>query len=96
MTTVILHIVALALYLIASCCFVAELYLRKGQWHRIGTGVALLGAAVHTLAIGWWCATVHQTPFAANSGTLSVAAWILALSFLPLITFQTNFPQSQA
>ncbi|MEP6757319.1 MAG: cytochrome c biogenesis protein CcsA [Chthonomonadales bacterium] len=84
MNTIVLHIISLAFYIIASCCFIAELYLRKERLQRIGTGVAVAGAGIHTLAIGWWCATVHQTPFAANSGTLSVAAWILAISFLPV------------
>ena len=84
MNTVILHIFAFSLYFLASCAFAANLYLRGGRWQNIGTAVAVLGAGFHTLGIGWWCATIHQTPFAASSGTLSVAAWILALSFLPV------------
>ena len=79
-----IHGIGLLLYIGASVLYGANIALRSPT-HVVRARASLLaGAVVHTLAIGAFCIQTHQTPFASAFGTLSVAAWVVILAYLPV------------
>jgi ABC-type transport system involved in cytochrome c biogenesis permease subunit len=85
---------AFAIYLAAAVCYGAFLFLRAPSAPtalpdanvpmsvaRFGRPLLLAALAIHFLAIGAHCMATRRSPFASEFGTLSVAAWIIALVF---------------
>ncbi len=62
---------------------------RSLRW--TGRVLLLLGILFQFAATGVWCATMHRSPFASEYGTLSVLAWIIAVTFA-LIDLRRNLP----
>lgn len=56
-----------------------------------GRVLLLLGVLFQFAATGVWCVTMHRSPFASEYGTLSVLAWIIAVTFA-LIDLRRNLP----
>lgn len=91
MSATLLHACALALYIFAGIFYGANLTLKTPAYTKRARILFLIAVAVHTVAIGVHCLLARQSPFASASGTLSVAAWALALIFLP-IEFRSRMP----
>lgn len=88
---------AFAVYVAATVCYGAFLFLRAPSAPiassdasalpsvaRFGRPLLLAALGIHFLAIGAHCITTRSSPFASEFGTLSVAAWIVALVFAAL------------
>src|SRR5437667_5252849 len=87
----LLHSLTLIGYLCAATFYGANLSLRTAR-HLMAARISFVTAILfQTAAIGVFCVTTHQSPFASSYGTLSVAAWIIALLYLP-VEFQTHVP----
>lgn len=84
MSPLLLHGIALLFYAAAAVNFSANLLLRKAEMERLPRLLLVIGVLAHTTAIGAFCVTVRQSPFASAFGTLSIAAWAIALLSLPL------------
>lgn len=84
MISAILHSVVLIAYLIAAVLYGANLALKEPERLRQARYVYISGFVIHTLAIGHFCVTYHQSPFSSAFGALSVAAWAMVLLFIPL------------
>jgi ABC-type transport system involved in cytochrome c biogenesis permease subunit len=93
MTFPILTIIALACYLASSVCNGAVLFLNAPAapvgiaplpaalpLARYGRPLLLLGIVVHFFAIGMWCVSTHSSPFASETGTLTILAWTIAIA----------------
>ncbi len=104
MTFAVLNAIAFALYLAASVCNGATLFLRAsaapslappdrsgGRAARLGRPLLLLGLLAQFGAIGAWCVQTHHTPFASEYGTLAVLAWSIALAYL-LVDLRGRLP----
>jgi ABC-type uncharacterized transport system permease subunit len=83
----LLVLTALA-YLIASALYGAATFRGRsggsaGLMHA-GLCAAIIGAVVHTIAIGARCITTHNTPFVSPPDTLSAVGWAITLVFLLL------------
>jgi ABC-type uncharacterized transport system permease subunit len=91
MSATLLHAGALAWYIMAGIFYGANLTLKTPAHTERARIFFLVAVTVHTLAIGVHCMLTRQSPFASASGTLSVAAWALALIFLP-IEFRSRMP----
>lgn len=86
------NVVALALYIAAAVCHGADLFLTPSETPpapaRSHTRIAVLGlvllvmgALFQVYATGLWCVTMRVSPFAGEFGTLSILAWVMALSY---------------
>lgn len=84
MSSVALHSGALTAYLIVATLYGASLALRAPALVSRARPLLILGILLHTAAIGAFCVQSHQSPFANSFGTLSVAAWTVALLYLPV------------
>lgn len=97
MTFAILTVVALGCYLASSACNGAVLFLNApaapagvsalqttSSITRFGRPLLLLGIVVHFFAIGMWCVSTHNSPFATETGTLTVLAWAIAVAMAVL------------
>lgn len=84
MSSVVVHAAALLAYLAAAVFYGANLSLRASTHLGKARALFLLGVFLHTTAIGLFCLQVRQSPFASSYGTLSVAAWAVALLYLPV------------
>jgi HemX protein len=91
MSATLLHAGALVWYIFAGIFYGANLTIKAPAHTERARIFFLVAVAVHTLAIGAHCMLTRQSPFASASGTLSVAAWALALIFLP-IEFRSRMP----
>ena len=92
MTSAALTAMAFVFYLMAAACYGAVLFLRvpaapataiafPQKVARLGQPLLFFGIIAQFVAIGAWCMTTHRSPFASEYGTLSVAAWAIALAF---------------
>ncbi len=91
MSAILLHAFALAFYILAGIFYGANLSLRTPIHTRRARIFFVIAVGLHTAAIGAHCVITRQSPFAGSYGTLSVAAWAVALIFLPL-EFRTRIP----
>ena len=94
MNSATLAVFSLALFLCATVCYGAALFLetpaapsiptRKQEplkttlWGRV---LAWGGILVLFSSIGVWCVQMHRSPFASSFGTLIVSAWSMALLY---------------
>jgi ABC-type transport system involved in cytochrome c biogenesis permease subunit len=86
-----LTILALLCYVLAAASWGAALFLHapaspllQSRPERISFAARLLlfcGIVLQFAAIGAWCMDTHRSPFASEFGTLSVAAWGIAIVF---------------
>ncbi len=92
MTSGLMTIIAFSSYLISSVGFGTVMFLRSNptgsSTAKLAHGISKfarpllwLGIIVQFAAIGLWCVTTHRSPFASEYGTLSTAAWMIALIF---------------
>lgn len=108
MTFAVLTILALTCYLASSACNGAVLFLNApaapagvgalssaGPITRYGRPLLLLGIAVHFCAIGMWCVSTHSSPFASETGTLTVLAWMVALA-MAVLDYRGRLPAVSA
>lgn len=97
-----LSLLAFAFYLAAVVSYGAVFFLRSPAAPssqaigaplipRLGRPFLLLGILAQFAAIGAWCVTMHRSPFASQFGTLSVAAWAIAISMAAL-DFRARLP----
>lgn len=84
MSSVAFHLLALAAYLGAAIFYGANVALKTPAHIRRARLAFGLGILLHTAAIGAFCLQVRQSPFSSGFGTLSVAAWAVALLYLPI------------
>jgi len=84
MSSVVIHATALFAYLAAAVFYGANLALRAPTHLNKARLLFVCGIVLHTTAIGTFCVQTHQSPFASSYGTLSVAAWAVALLYLPV------------
>jgi len=84
MTEAAFLIAAAVAYLLGSVAYGAHLLLRQPALAAMGRMAAILGAALHTVAIGLHCARTHQTPFTTPAEALSASGWAVALAYLAL------------
>jgi len=56
----------------------------EGVAVRFVRPLLLTGVVVQFAAIGAWCVTRHLSPFASETGTLSVVAWAMAIAYAVL------------
>ncbi len=84
MISAILHSIVLFAYLAAAVLYGANLALKEPKRLLQARYVYLTGFALHTLAIGHFCVTYHQSPFSSAFGSLSVSAWAMVLLFIPI------------
>jgi len=80
----IAHAVALLVYVAASVFYGATLALRTTRNTTLARALFLTAIAVHVGAIGFLCVQTRQSPFATTFGTLSIAAWAVAILYLPV------------
>jgi ABC-type uncharacterized transport system permease subunit len=80
----VLHIVALLGYVAAAVLFGAAISLREPRHGVSARLLFVLAVSAHTGAIGAFCAEQKVSPFASGYGTLSVASWVAALTYLPI------------
>jgi len=83
MTSAIVHLMALMFYIVSSIFYGSHLSLRAPWPLRHARFFFVLGFLFHTAAIGALCMQVQRSPFSSAFGTLSVAAWAIALFYLP-------------
>lgn len=83
MTAAAVHLIALALYIAASVFYGAHLSLKVPGHLRSARLFFVLGFLFHTAAIGTLCVQMQRSPFSSAFGTLSIAAWTVALLYLP-------------
>lgn len=108
MTFAILTIIALACYLASSACNGAVLFLNApaapagvsavpagGSITRFGRPLLLLGILVHFFAIGMWCISTHNSPFASQTGTLTILAWTIAIA-MAVLDYKSRLPAVSA
>ncbi len=84
MTHVVLHVITLLAYVGSGVFYSANLTLKTPSYIKRARVFLVLGLILHTAAIGAFCVNVKQSPFASSFGTLSVAAWAVALICLPV------------
>jgi HemX protein len=84
MSSAVLHAAALLAYLAASVLYGANLALKAAAHVRRARLCFLAAVLIHTAAIGALCLSTHRGPFVTGFGTLSVAAWAVALLYLPV------------
>ncbi len=84
-----LNILALLLYAAAAAGYGAGIVLdarnapifdNRLRLAGMALPLLLIGIGVQVAATGSWCVNTHLSPFAAEYGTLSVLAWIMALA----------------
>ena len=108
MTFAILTVLALCCYLASSACNGAVLFLNApaapagvsaltttSPITRYGRPLLLLGIAIHFFAIGMWCISTHNSPFASEAGTLTVLAWVIAIAMAAL-DYRSRLPAVSA
>lgn len=103
MNSALLSALSLALYLAAAVCYGAALFLRVASTAapaarktptplaRAARYLLVGGLIIHFFAIGALCLQTHRSPFAGIYGTLSITAWLLALTYLGL-DFRIRLP----
>ena len=84
MNAVPMHAGVLLVYVLAAVFYGAGLALRAPKHALRGRVFFLLALVLHTAAIGAFCVQMRQSPFATSFGTLSVAAWTIALIYVPV------------
>ena len=84
MNALTVHGLALLAYIAASVLYGAGLALRSSTQTQRARIALIVGVAIHTLAIGAFCVQTKQSPFASAYGTLSVAAWVTVLIYVPI------------
>jgi ABC-type uncharacterized transport system permease subunit len=82
MATISLHILTMLAYLAAAILYGANLSLRSASRSRMAHLWFIGGILLNTAAIGHFCLTYRESPFASTYGSLSVAAWTSALAWL--------------
>jgi cytochrome c-type biogenesis protein CcsB len=78
----ILIIIACVLYLLSAVSFLVFLFKARSRFQRWGTGLLLVGFAVHTAAVALGFFLARHIPVRNLYETLSFAAWALAGCFL--------------
>ncbi len=91
MSHTILHGLSLLGYVCAAIFYGANLSLRSRRHLLLARTSFVAALIMQTAAIGAFCITTHQSPFASTYGTLLVTAWIIAIVYLP-VEFQTHVP----
>jgi ABC-type uncharacterized transport system permease subunit len=86
-----IHAIALAAYLTAAVFHGANLSLRAASHGRTARFLLLGAFLAHTAAIGSLCVSQGRSPFVSAFGTLSVAAWAVAL-FSLIVEFGIRLP----
>lgn len=84
MSAIPMHVGVLLVYVLAAMFFGAGLALRAPKPALAGRLLFILALALHTASIGAYCVQVRQSPFASSFGTLSIAAWTIALAYVPV------------
>jgi ABC-type uncharacterized transport system permease subunit len=84
MTSISFHVAALLAYIAAAVFYGANLSLKNVAQVKQARVWFIIALLIHTTAIGVFCVTVKQSPFASGLGTFSVASWAVALLFLPI------------
>lgn len=80
-------------YFLAAVGYGAFMMLRTKGLVRAARLATAIGVVCHTCAIGFHCATTHETPFMTPADTLSATAWAIALAVLCLeILIKTALP----
>src|SRR5437763_11997414 len=79
-----MHAGVLLVYALAAMFYGSSLALRSPAQATRGRVCFILAVALHTAAIGAYCIQARFSPFATSFGTLSIAAWCLALIYLPV------------
>jgi len=62
---------------------------------RFGRPLLLLGIVIQFFAIGMWCISTHASPFASETGTLTVLAWMIAIAMAAL-DYRSRLPAVSA
>ena len=104
----VLTVLALGCYLASSVCNGAVLFLNApaapagvsalsapSSMTRYGRPLLVLGIAVHFFGIGMWCVSTHNSPFASETGTLSVLAWGIAIT-MAILDYRGRLPAVSA
>jgi ABC-type uncharacterized transport system permease subunit len=96
MMSATLAALALALYLTATVCSGAVMFLGAAAAPTRSAGstsfpaarysrpLLIIGILIHFLSIGAFCIQTHRSPFAGEYGTLSVTAWAIGIAYLLL------------
>jgi ABC-type transport system involved in cytochrome c biogenesis permease subunit len=107
MTFAVLTILSLICYLASSACNGAALLnaptpaagvsalQSSGAFTRYGRPLLLLGIVVQFFAIGTWCISTHASPFASETGTLTVLSWTIAIAMAAL-DYRSRLPAVSA
>jgi ABC-type uncharacterized transport system permease subunit len=84
MSYILVHALSLVLYMVSAVLYGVGLTLKTPTRYKQARLLFLLAIALHTVAIGTFCVQTRQTPFASAFGTLSIAAWAVALIYVPV------------
>src|SRR5258708_6753519 len=107
MTFAVLTILSLICYLASSACNGAVLLnaphapagvstiQTTSPITRFGRPLLLLGIVIQFFAIGMWCVSTHNSPFASETGTLTVLAWTIAIAMAAL-DYRSRLPAVSA
>jgi ABC-type transport system involved in cytochrome c biogenesis permease subunit len=107
MTFAVLTILSLICYLASSACNGAVLLnaptaaagvsalQSTSPVTRYGRPLLLLGIVVQFFAIGTWCISTHASPFASETGTLTVLSWTIAIAMAAL-DYRSRLPAVSA
>ena len=81
-----LSLLALVFYLTTTVAWGARSFLlptkgktQAGPLERFARPMLWLGIGLQCAAIGFWCVTTKQSPFAGTYGTLCTTSWIIAI-----------------
>ncbi len=104
MNSALLAIISLALFVLATVCYGAGLFIdapsapaipgREGSSLHIakfGRPLLWVGTSIQFFAIGFWCVQMHRSPFASSFGTLITTAFALALLYA-LVELRLRLP----
>lgn len=102
MTSGTMTILAFSCYLLSSIGFGAMMFLRSKPSpnsssvlsfaiSRYARPLLWLGILLQFISIGLWCVSTHNSPFASEYGTLSTAAWMIAITF-SIVDFRRKLP----
>ncbi len=102
MTSGSMTLLAFTCYLLSAVGFGTIIFLRSSASPESSSTLSFgiskyarpllwIGILLQFVSIGLWCVSTHNSPFASEYGTLSTAAWMIAISFA-FIDFRSNLP----
>ncbi len=80
----LIHLVVVLSYVVAALFYGSSLSFQNAKYTKWGRVSLVVAVFVHFGAIGAFCIALKQSPFESGTGTMSVAAWVIALLYLPL------------